>query len=266
MENGLKKIFKVPSIFKKHFNDEMSKYNDSMKKLSNMKSKISDSVIGRISNRISESLKFCDFIFYKIISQQSIPSSMRNNRNCYIDKFIEKKFYIPQYYGGIKENLQQKNQPWVSTLLKSLTSKLPAVLISKPIEYSLEYEILETIQNQKLPLLLKKFFEFQDVEEEIKLDVRESLKKMKDLVLAIKPMWTAKKIKLVDIREVKVDNIEIKNLKKTISIGCEISLVLEGTSSQNIGKSLTENFSVLVDFTKENGEWIATNLSYNIIK
>lgn len=164
-----------------------------------------------------------------------------------IDRFFEKTFYIPQYYGGTRDFYGGVCNFPIEKYINLNTLK--------------EYRIIQKIENEKIQNLFERLFDFKELKF-VSAEATESLKRFKNEILNQEKEWSHRKIILDDIRLVETESILIKNLKKTIKTNFEISAILSG-KYKNKMQYLKQSFSCSFEFVKENEEWVVHSFSFN---
>lgn len=263
MSGKIEKVLDISQNFKRHFLNELAKTPEAIPNLNRLEHSLKESLPGRLFQNLYNAFQFGDFLVFKITDKlkESSPSNMAKISQ--IDTFFERNFDIPQYYGGVREDFVAKfgKMSKIADCLSYLSTRFNIPKLKKAVDCIRDYQVLENIQNESVPRVLKGLFEYKDLKNFTTLDTEKSLKKLKNSILDLKPSWREKEIVLDDIREIDVDSISVKNFKKTITISCELSIILNGVSKGNAA-AVNQSYNVIFDFINENGVWKASSFNF----
>jgi hypothetical protein len=234
-----------------------------------------------ILSKIYKNLQFSDFLIFNFTKEhfktRKFQGISKEKDSC-IDMAVDRIVKIPQYYGGVPND---------SKIINSrLIDKLPALsfiwnkCIPMPIKTRLdssykEFQVMKRLENEIIPEIFKNLFLFKKCEF-TSLESEETLKQLKNYILSQED-WKNKKIFLEDVRRVETKRIYVKNLKKTIKIDLELTVVLTGDSDESNAmatgnglivrkgyeNNLRSHFCGSFDFVNENGKWIAFSFAYS---
>lgn len=243
MKNTLEKASQLTLAFLSNFSSEIEKNPDLKKNLSILKDKLWGNPPTKLVYR---SLQLADNLI--INSLKSYCPAPRGSTA--IDRFMEKTFYIPQYYGGIREFY---GNSFYNKLLLPF-SRLTDLVVYK------NFKVLRKIEDQDIPRIFKRLFNYEELENVTK-ETEESLKQLANQIFDNEPEWKKKEIILDDIRLVETESVKMKNLKKTIKCDFELSTVLTGIQNKK-KRHLRRVFGCSFNFINEFGEWVASNFSF----
>lgn len=244
MKNAVEKAAQIAQKFLSNLYSEIEKNPELKKGIVAFKHQLFDNTPVK---SIYKSLQLSDyFIANSLKDYCSAPKPSTR-----VDRFFERAFHIPQYYGGIRDTARA---PALSRLFA------PFDCFSNLRAYK-DYKVLQKIESKTIPEILKRLFSFKVLENTTK-ETEESLKHLKDYIFKQEMDWHNKEIILEDIRLVETESIRVKNLKKTVKCNFELSTILSGTLNGK-RKNLREAFSCSFDFVNENGQWVATSFSFS---
>lgn len=195
---------------------------------------------------IYKGLQFGDFLIAEYTKDYHAEVAKANG----LDRFIDKIYHIPQYYGGVRKNVPI-----------SLWDRL-TIPFTKYLNFSWykDYKVIKKIENEIIPKIFLKLCSNENIEN-ITLESKEALKQLKDQIYNTEE-WIQKEIHLDDLRRIELKGIFVKNLKKTIKFDMEFSIVLRGINNGAV-RNLRQNFGASLEFINENGKWIVSNFSYS---
>lgn len=255
MKNAIERISGVAKIFGTHFRNEMLSSPGVARDIEDVSSRIRVSYPSRMLSKIYQGLQFGDFLISRIVERR------RENKCSEIKQygtFFSKAFRVPQYYGGIR---QGPPRPGVLTEILNWITGLCGCRRAR--DCVKDYEVLEQIQDRHVPAVLLELFSYGNLRDIALPEIGESLKKLRSAIFENRPKWMEKKIVLDDLRQVEVEGISVKNLKKTVRCAFEFSTLLRGKDSKMEERELRQHFSSVLEFVKENGMWKAASFTFS---
>ncbi|ORD97451.1 hypothetical protein HERIO_683 [Hepatospora eriocheir] len=123
------------------------------------------------------------------------------------------------------------------------------------------YKMLNYIRNNQIVNLMFDLFEYKEIKKVLP-DTVERLKEIRSDIMENRDL-KEKLIKVRDIRNVSIDNITVKNLKKTIIMSFELSVDLIGKNSKGEFKRFPKNYSCYVNLIKLGNEWVVNSFNFN---
>ncbi|ELA42413.1 uncharacterized protein VICG_00512 [Vittaforma corneae ATCC 50505] len=244
MKSAVEKAVQISQKFLSNVYFELGKDPELSKSIIKLKHQLFDNPVVK---SIYKGLQLSEYFIAN--SLKDYCSAPRPSTN--VDKFFERAFNIPQYYGGVRDVIGPHA---LSNIFEPLN------YLSNSRVYK-DYKVLQKIENRIIPEILKRLFGFKELDNTTK-ETDESLKHLKEYIFNQERDWTDKEIILEDIRSVETESVNVKNLKKTVKCSFELSVILSGVHNDK-RKNLRESFSCSFDFINENGRWIASNFSFS---
>lgn len=170
-----------------------------------------------------------------------------------VDRFFEKTFDIPQYYGGIRD-------PNIRPLLDKLSNSFFRLTRLDRLPVFREYKVIKRLEDKAIPEIFKRLFNFKELESVTK-EAEETLKQLKETLIQSEPGWIDKEITLEDVRMVETESIGVKNLKKTVKCTFEMTAVLSGYENGK-KRNVRQSFDCSFDFVDKGGEWVVSSFSF----
>ena len=196
MSGKIEKVLDISQSFKRHFLNELAKTPEAIPNLNKLEHSLKESLPGRLFQNLYNAFQFGDFLIFKITDKlkESSPSNMAKTSQ--IDAFFERNFDIPQYYGGVREGFVSKfgKMSKIADCLSHLSTRFNIPKLKKAADCIRDYQVLENIQNESVPRVLKSLFDYKDLKNFTTLDTEKSLKKLKNSILDLKPSWREKEI------------------------------------------------------------------------
>lgn len=246
MKNTLERIGGISQNFISNLYSEIDRNPELKKTLVGIKS---DVLANTPIKPIYKGLQFVDYLIARSLKDYCDPPKLPSS----VDKFLERTFRIPQYYGGIREFTGP-------TLTERVVSPIRKLFPFDKIYGLRDYKVLTHIEDQVVPEILKRVFSFEEMKDTTE-EADESLKQLRELIFAAELDWNNKHITMEDLRSIETESVKVMNLKKTIKCNFELTTVLGG---EHKGKErhLRQSFDCSIEFTNEDGKWIASNFSF----
>ncbi|KAM0681187.1 hypothetical protein GINT2_000381 [Glugoides intestinalis] len=244
MRNTLEKTAQIVQKFFLNFRNEIENDIELKNNMQAINNRIFDN---KLLKGIYSGLQYSDYLI-KSASKDYCSGIRKTNR---LDKFLERSFSVPQYYGGVRDDVSNMKigVPFEKYFRNETVN---------------EYKVLQKIENIQIPAIIKNLFEFKSIDDDVSAEAIESFKRLKTHILNQEATWSNRKITLEDLRLVETESISIKNLKKTIKVNFEMSAILSGYSKKQ-SRNLRQNFSCAIEFVKENNKWIASSFSFTAL-
>jgi len=236
MKNTLEKIANLSRSFLANLYSEIEKDPGLKRSLAEAGKALSNTPV----KPIYRSLQFADYLISRSLKDYCpaprVPSAT--------DRFFERTFHIPQYYGGLRG---RQGTPLASRLLP----QLPVVR---------EYRAIEHIEDEVVPGILRGLFGFEELRGTTK-EAEETLRQLSETIFKAEPEWSEKEVEVEDVRLVETESVKVANLRKMIKCGFELAVILKGKHKGEV-RHLRRVFECSVEFISEDGKWVASSFSF----